>query len=240
MFFLRKIITNIISILEFLSRRRFLNYYQTRIKIPSGLDLKTELQFYFRKYEDDEISCILDFFQNSKNIIEIGGGCGVLSAVLDNHLELDSHVVYEAIDINYKRVLSQPIGSNTHVLNYAVISDNEKESELKFRKRNRIFGSGFKKDRQADDILDEYISVPTIRASKAIANDTDLIVMDVEGYESELLPNIALLSNANIVFEYHADKCSVTLGELVILCPTHCIQHYRHSTFFATPIGQGA
>ena len=230
-----KILSLIKYSLEFLLRVGKINYYGAKIVVPSGLDWKTRLQIYSRRYERAEIDAVMQHWGESQTLLEIGGGAGLLASVLDSNCKPSSHVIYEPIKSNYDRVRSQKLLPSTTVHNYAVVGPDSDDTTLKFRIRERVFGSGFLSDGAISIESDKVIEVPTIAIKSVLENDFDIILMDVEGYEEVLLPAIVTLSQALIIFEYHNDKCSLDLSDLFALCPNYTFTHFTDCTFVGVP-----
>jgi FkbM family methyltransferase len=221
--------------LEFMLRVGKINYYGAEIVVPSGLDWKTRLQIYSRRYERAEIDAVMQYWGESQTLLEIGGGAGLLASVLDSNCKPSLHVVYEPINFNYDRICAQKLLPSTTVHNYAVVGPDSDDRTLKFRIRERVFGSGFLADDAMSIESDKVIEVPTIGIKSVLENDFDIILMDVEGYEEVLLPAIVTLSQSLIIFEYHNDKCSLDLSDLFALCPSYTFTHFTDCTFVGIP-----
>ena len=114
-----------------------------------------------------------------------------------------------------------------------MVSSDDSEKNLFFRERERVFGSGFYSEGQISLDSDKFSEVQKKSIDKILSfkNDYDLILVDVEGYEDKLLPEICNLSNAKIIFEFHQDKCDLNLSEIFQLCPEYKFNHYSESTF---------
>lgn len=220
---------------QFLISKRSIEYFGARIIVPKSLDLKTRLQIYSRRYEKAEINAIMKYYKDSNSLLEIGGGAGILASVIDHNCKPKKHAIFEAINDNYEWIKRQKLLPSTTNRNFAVISSLSTESSLRFRARERIFGSGFLSEGSESIESDRFIEVPTISINEVLQEEYDIILLDVEGYEEFLLPDIASLSNATIIFEYHHDKCQIPLSKLFALCPGHNFTHFQDCTFIGQP-----
>ena len=230
-----KLILSLIKFtLQFVIGVRNINYYGALVSVPEGLDWKTRLQIYSRRYERAEIDAIMHYLHDSETLLEIGGGAGILASVIDVNCNPKKHIIYEAIDTNFSRIKDQKLLSSTEVHNFAVVSSSSNEKTLKFRVRDRVFGSGFLSEGTSSVGTDKFIDVPTIAIDEVLDADYDVVLMDVEGYEEFLLPELASSSNAIIIFEYHNDKCQMALSDLFALCPDYTFTHFSDSTFVGT------
>lgn len=220
---------------QFIFRIKNITYYGADISIPTGIDWKTKLQIYTRRYERAEIEAIMKHWNNSSTLLEIGGGAGILANVIDTNLNPEKHIIYEPIESNFNYIKKQKLLITTEVNNLAVVSSDSSTDSLKFRIRERVFGSGFFSDGINSIDTDEFIEVPTINLNEVINQNFDVILMDVEGYEEVLLPELASLTKSIIIFEYHHDKCQIKLSELFKACPDYTFTHFQDCTFIGTP-----
>lgn len=223
-------------LVQFLIGKRRIKYYGSKILVPSQLDWKTRLQIYSRRYERAEIDAIMKFWQDADSLLEIGGGAGILASVIDIKCKPKRHLIYEAIDTNFARIKSQTLLSSSVVQNFAVVSSSSNQKTLKFRKRERIFGSGFLPEDSDSEDTDSFIEVPTIGIDEVLKEKFDVILMDIEGYEEVLLPELIKLTKATVIFEFHSDKCKLALSALFKLCDGYTFSHFRDCTFVGTPV----
>lgn len=220
---------------QFIFGIKNISYYGASIFVPPGIDWKTKLQIYTRRYERAEIDAIMKYWNHSSSILEIGGGAGILANVIDTNLSPTKHLIYEPIESNFNCIKKQKLLTTTEVHNFAVVSSESNTSSLKFRIRERVFGSGFFSDGVDSIDTDEFIEVPTIKVNEVINQNFDVILMDVEGYEEVLLPELASLTKSTIIFEYHRDKCQIKLSELFNACPNYTFTHFQDCTFIGIP-----
>ncbi len=228
-----RILRLIFNIFQFFLPIKRISYFGTSIVVPGGLDWRTRAQIFLRRYEKPEIESILKICDDSTSILEIGGGCGILAAVVDKNISPKRHDIYEPIKLNIERIKSQDLLTTTSIFENAVVSSDDSEKNLFFRERERVFGSGFYSEGQISLDSDKFSEVQKKSIDKILSfkNDYDLILVDVEGYEDKLLPEICNLSNAKIIFEFHQDKCDLNLSEIFQLCPEYKFNHYSESTF---------
>ena len=234
------LLRNMSYVLQFILQRKKIMYFDCQIFIPNGLDYKTKLQLYFRRYERPEIAAILRYGRSGVSVLEIGGGCGVLSKIIDDKLLPTTHVIYEPLPLNVSRIESQELGLNTKVVGKAIASRDQLSQgagQLEFRQRARVFGSGFSQKNRPDTLDDDvFIEVESISVDELESEQFDLIVMDVEGHEDILLPEIcSSFINSTVIFEFHSVKSRRSLSAVIRECSHHDIDHFGDSTFVATP-----
>lgn len=204
------------SIFSFLLSRREINYIGTKILVPRGLDWRTRWQIYARKYEIPEIDAIFSQASKGNKFLEIGGGAGIISAIISQQMQPKEHLVYEALQENFDRINEQPLSDATTVMHSAVVPSNFKEQEVVFFRKARIFGSGIFSSSVGGDSSEGWkVSVPAQRVSDIAIEGFDVILVDVEGAEGEIIPEILSRARGKVIFEFHPDKCELSLGELI-------------------------
>ena len=125
-------------------------------QIRSGTILKFSITDSNEQSAKDSILKICD---DSTSILEIGGGCGILAAVVDKNISPKRHDIYEPIKLNIERIKSQDLLTTTSIFENAVVSSDDSEKNLFFRERERVFGSGFYSEGQISLDSDKFSEV---------------------------------------------------------------------------------
>ena len=95
-----------------------------------------------------------------------------------------------------------------------------------------MFGSGIlRADSGQADELGQTVEVPALRVSNIDIEKFNVILVDVEGAEDLLLPEILPRLRGHLIFEFHPDKCALTLGELIPTAYFKKMQYVSGSTF---------
>ena len=199
------------------------------IRIPKNLGFKTSLQFIFMKFESDELDVLQRLSLNNKKVLEIGGGIGYLANCINKKNTVSEYVIIEALQENISIIGSQQYASKADVIHAAVVSEDYNEKIVRFGRKRRIFGSGLAATEDSCEL-----EVPAIKLSSLDVGKFDVIIVDIEGAEDNIIPELCKYSSPYIVFEYHREKSKKTLGEIFQQCPGRHLNHWSGCTFILT------
>lgn len=202
-------------IVRVLLNKSWILSHNAKIFVPSDIPLRFKLNIYCDRYEAAEIAACKKYAnEDTKTILEIGGGVGVLSKVLNEHFKPVQHAIYEPIESNCKNIEKQKLKYGVELHNHAVTLD--KSEELTFFQKRAVFGSGFILNDEERGGSGKTKPVSTVSLDELTFSSCDLVVMDVEGYEEKLLPALQQkCPEAVIVFEYHQTKVSKPFNEFI-------------------------
>ena len=236
---LNPIMKILIVVIRFLLHIHSFSYYGTKIVVPRGLDWRSRWQIHSGKYEVPEITALQLLGKPRQNFLEIGGGAGIISTIISNTLTPERHEIYEALDENVHRINQQKFRGIPRIVQSAVVPSDYQELKIKFFKKRRIFGSGILRTKKGSSGSDGYqIEVPAIKLCDIDIEDFDVILVDVEGAEDLLLPELLPRLRGHLIFEFHPDKCTVPFGELVPQDYFKKLQYISGSTFVISADGR--
>lgn len=221
-------------IIRLVLNKRWIESHNAKIFVPNDIPWRFKLNIYFDRYEAAEIDACKKYApDDTKIILEIGGGVGVLAKVLNEHFKPVQHYIYEPIEANYKNIEKQNLKYGLRVNNHAVTVDDKEE--LRFFQKNAVFGSGFILNDEERGGSGKTTSVSTVSLESIAPRSCDLVILDVEGYEEKLLPALQQkCPDAVIVFEYHQTKVSKPFSEFVKSLSGQ-IMHHAGNVFVLLP-----
>lgn len=222
----------LVVIFRFIFHINSFTYFGAKIVVPNGLDWRSRWQIYSGKYELPEITALQILGKPQESFLEIGGGAGIISAIIAETLTPSRHEIYEALDENVSRINQQNFRLSPNIFHSAVVSNDFHSPTIKFFKKKRVFGSGILRagSGQADE-LGQTVEVPALRVSNIDIEKFNVILVDVEGAEDLLLPEILPRLRGHLIFEFHPNKCALTLGELIPASYFKKMQYVSGSTF---------
>lgn len=222
---------------EFVLRKRTIDLNGVPFVVPKDLDVQTYKNIYFRRYEREEAFAVRQFLDKGQRVLEIGGGCGFVTSLIQHEFNPSRHVVVEPLPENCAAIKQQ---SNfpkkrefsIELLQSAFVLGKPCGSLVEFHQASRRFGSGLVDERNSR-LSGKVIRVSAISEDSLSLEDFDLVVVDVEGYEEQLIPQMIRMTGAKIIFEYHAAKTGKDLGEIIReLSVPHRFEHIGGATFF--------
>lgn len=229
---LMSVIRILTVLLRFIFHISTFTYFGTKIVVPKGLDWRSRWQIYSGKYELPEITALQLLGKPRENFLEIGGGAGIISAIISETLTPNRHEIYEALDENVRRINQQRFKCTPKIFHSAVVSNDFQAPTINFFKKKRVFGSGIlRKDIGQSDEFGRSVEVPALQVSEIDIEKFHVILVDVEGAEDLLLPEILPRLRGHLIFEFHPDKCVLSLGELVPAEYFRKMQYVSGSTF---------
>lgn len=213
---------------------KYITYHGSKVYVPRNIPFRFRLNIYLERYESHEIrACITNIGSNVETIIEIGGGIGILSKIINDIYRPSTHLIFEPIKSNFDTIKKQNLPQNVRVVNKAVVSD-ETET-ISFFKKEMLFGSGFIKNSSERVQGTDIWPVDIENLDNINFKDCDILILDVEGYEEDLLPDIALrCPEAWIIFEYHQTKVANSLTNLVN-STSRDLFHFDGNVFYLKP-----
>lgn len=155
-------------------------------------------------YEAAEAELLYKFLSEEDVVLEIGGGIGFIGSICSTKAK---HItIYEANPkliplIEHNCNLN---GKNFNVYNYAVVNSSKK-SEIKFYIGKHFWNASIVKTEGFKEILVKTISINKIIQS----SNSNFLIIDVEGYEQNLLDNFIYPSSIKkLLVEFHPKKIS--------------------------------
>ena len=175
------------------------------------ISTRRKSDFFFRLYEKDEIRAINRYLRPDLPVIELGGGIGVVSCIVNQQLECpEKHIVLEAdpellITLEANRRLNNcRFVTKSAALGYGSDSVVLHVSE--------IGTSSLYKVANTNDAL----QVPAVSLKHILANaglSVATLIMDIEGGEADLIEQeIVILKNHihMIFFEVHVNQIGIS------------------------------
>lgn len=214
--------------------RRFFKYYKIQgLKFEVGEDLFSvplQSRFFFKVYEQEEISLLNELLKGDETILELGACIGVVSCVSNARLnDPDKHVVIEANPylITYLEKNRTLNNCKFKILN-AIVSENITETFYTYG--SALAGSLVKQpERHEKGQYFEEIDIQGVNPTELETNyeiTFDTLIMDVEGGEVELirkykdwiseLDTVMLEMHPNIIKD--DNKIRETIGTLENYC----------------------
>jgi FkbM family methyltransferase len=165
----------------------------------TGLAPEMRRAIYAERYERGEARCLLKHLRAGDVVIEAGAGIGFLSALCALRIGSERVFSYEANPRLRQRI------AGTHQLNgvgpevtFALLGDAAGERE--FFVADRLWSSSTLDPSEGGD----RIVVPTLDLNREISRrGATLLLLDVEGGESDLLPAIRWQGVRKLVIELH-------------------------------------
>jgi len=210
-----KVMSTLLGLIRLLLFRRYISSFGAKIYVPNNIPLRFKLNIYLSRYERAEITSCLKIDKVKVNrILEIGGGVGILSKILNENFHPLEHKIFEPIATNLQAIKKQKISNNVEIHNSAVVLDED--LDMVFFQKESVFGSGFIPNQKERKLGKEKDQIVKTSVSNIDISRYDLIIVDVEGYEEKLLPYIsAKAKNSIIIFEYHQTKVTCSLNKFL-------------------------
>ena len=222
---------------EFVTKKATIDLNGVPFVVPRGLDLQTYKNIYFRRYEREEALAVRRYLSREQRVLEIGGGCGFVTSLIQHEFSPAKHVVVEPIPENCAAIEQQSASFrngefSVEMLQAAFVLGSPCGTSVEFHQASRRFGSGLAGE-QGGSSGGKLINVSSVSEDSLGLDGFDLIVVDVEGYEEKILPKMLELTEAKIIFEYHAEKTRKELGSILgeMLTP-YRFEHISGATFF--------
>lgn len=199
--------------------------------------LRDQLDLIRGRYEGSEVKTLKYLIEHcglySHKVLEIGGGMGFISLQLIKLLEPRDLLVIEPIASNIQ-CLQTNIGKSPRVkiMNSVLVPNQDAGASFKFSENTEaIFGSRVELFAAEDQIITSSTNATSLRDIIDEFGCPDLIMMDVEGLEEFLLPEINALDVRTIIFEYHGIKTEDSLSSILARCDRYDFENYFGNVF---------
>jgi len=186
------------------------------LKLPVTADFSAQMLYYFLvgDYEEHDLRLIRQHVLPGSRVLELGGGVGLTGSMLGmvsgNPVTIcePNAALYASIERTFKAN-----GALVLLVKAAVVADHVEAPTIPFHISRDYWWSSLVRDDQQITV-----DVPAIRLSEAIQlSCADTLVVDIEGYETELLGDVQCLSGINtLLIEIHTPSIgTAATGALV-------------------------
>lgn len=195
---------------------RYLNYFYDEIRgyaEPHGVKIPFDRQlltYTMRKvlsrwdYETDELNLALPYISSAKNVLDLGGGIGFISARLqqmNNDLHVTSFEANPAVASHYLKVMETNKLARFELMK-GVLGDRAKSSSVKFNVPKEFWGGSLTRESENQKTVD----VEVFDQVKFLEDHQfDLLMMDIEGGEYEVVDLMDKAYFKAIIAEIHDD-----------------------------------
>lgn len=199
---LKKIYSGLRTRYRLLTRPDRVTMHGATLRILPDMPYRVMRSFYAQSYEVEEATILTQKLQPGDVVLECGGGVGYLSAIIAKRLGDEAVVTYEANPalIDVIRENHKLTGVRPPIINAAL--GTEDCDEVVFHVSDSFAASSLV---DIDGPTHE-VRVPMVEVNRAVREHAPLpsfLALDVEGFETELLPAMDLTPFRKVLLEVH-------------------------------------
>jgi len=171
-----------------------------KLLVNKDLPVRMRKALYRERYEDTEARCILAKLEHDDIVMEIGAGYGFISILCSKAIGSKRVFTYEANPALIPTIKHHFLKNHVSpTLTNAALSTS-KANEIQFQIESEFWASSIGK-KTASSI---GLQVPNLYINDEIHKvKPTFLIMDVEGYEAELLPIADFSGICKILVEFH-------------------------------------